>query len=51
MFIIVSILLLEKHETQNLIMIYEFEQFLIWDLNQTITSYLFNFGTTAHAHV
>lgn len=48
MFIIVSILLLEKHETQNLIMIYEFEQFLIWDLNQTISSYLFNFDTTAH---
>lgn len=51
MFIIVSTLLLEKHETQNLIMIYEFEQFLIWDLNQTITSYLFNFDTKAHALV
>lgn len=49
MFISVSILLLEKHETQNLIMIYELEQFLIWDLNQTITSYLFNFDTKVHA--
>lgn len=49
--IIVSILLLEKHETENLIMIYACEQFLPWDLNQTITSYLFNFDTNAQALV